>query len=129
MAHVEELDRRHHEWTCGACQRVLPVETLNHIHAGRLVRCANCRAYLYTDREVDDIVSKVGPKEAKEVKERKTKAKKAASAEDNLKAAANVDGSTTPKIGAKSGPKPSAGKSGGATAAPAPAASDAQPAN
>lgn len=73
MAHVEELDRRHHEWTCGACQRVLPVETLNHIHAGRLVRCANCRAYLYTDREVDDIVSKTVPKEVKERKPRATK--------------------------------------------------------
>lgn len=82
MAHVEELDRRHHEWTCGACQRVLPVETLNHIHAGRLVRCANCRAYLYTDREVGDIVSKVAPKEVKEPKQRKTKAPRKAPADN-----------------------------------------------
>ena len=27
MAHVEVLDRRNHEWTCGACMMALPVQT------------------------------------------------------------------------------------------------------
>jgi predicted nucleic acid-binding Zn-ribbon protein len=73
MAAVEVLDRRNHEWTCGACQMTLPVETINHISAGRLTRCVSCRCFLYTEEE--DIVSKKEPKPAKTPKPRVSKAK------------------------------------------------------
>lgn len=63
MAAVEVLDRRNHEWTCGACQMTLPVETINHISAGRVTRCVSCRCFLYTEEE--DIVSKKEPRPSK----------------------------------------------------------------
>lgn len=53
MAPVEVLDRRAHEYTCAACQMTLPVETLNHIVKGTLVRCANCQCILFSDAELD----------------------------------------------------------------------------
>ncbi len=53
MAQVEVLDRRAHEYTCAACQMTLPVETLNFIVKGTLVRCANCQCILFSDAELD----------------------------------------------------------------------------
>jgi hypothetical protein len=53
MAQVEVLDRRAHEYTCGSCQMTLPVETLNHIVKGTMVRCANCQCILFSAEELD----------------------------------------------------------------------------
>ncbi|MGD9689609.1 MAG: zinc ribbon domain-containing protein [Phycisphaerales bacterium] len=70
MAPVEVLDRRAHEYTCGACQMTLPVETLNHIVKGTLVRCANCQCILFS-AEVLDLHKKTAPrgKKAKEAQQ------------------------------------------------------------
>jgi predicted nucleic acid-binding Zn-ribbon protein len=55
MSHVEVLDRRNHEWTCGACQMALPMETVNNLSMGRLTKCSSCGCFLYTE---EDVVSK-----------------------------------------------------------------------
>lgn len=55
MSHVEVLDRRNHEWTCGSCMMALPMETINSLSRGHLTRCAACRCFLYTE---EDVVSK-----------------------------------------------------------------------
>lgn len=64
MSHVEVLDRRNHEWTCGSCQMALPVETINSISVGRLTRCNACGCILFTE---EDVVAKTvkTPKKAK----------------------------------------------------------------
>ncbi len=53
MAQVEVLDHRAHEYTCSACQMTLPVESLNHIVKGSLVRCSSCQCILYTEAEIE----------------------------------------------------------------------------
>ncbi|MGQ0627596.1 MAG: zinc ribbon domain-containing protein [Phycisphaerales bacterium] len=55
MASVEVLDRRNHEWTCGACMMTLPMETVNGLSMGRITRCSSCGCFLYTE---EDVVSK-----------------------------------------------------------------------
>lgn len=62
MAPVQVLDRRNHEWTCGACQVVVPVQVLNDISAGKFTRCKSCTCILYTD---EDVTSKKPPKKDK----------------------------------------------------------------
>lgn len=64
MAQVEVLDRCAHEYTCGACQMTLPVETLNHIVKGTFVRCATCQCILYSAEELD-LHKKPAPKTKK----------------------------------------------------------------
>jgi uncharacterized protein len=64
MAQVEVLDRRAHEYTCGSCQMTLPVETLNHIVKGTLVRCANCQCILFS-ADALDLHKKPAPKTKK----------------------------------------------------------------
>lgn len=63
MAHVEVLDRRNHEWTCGACMMALPVQHINAIAAGKFTRCSNCQCILFTE---EDVVSKKIKKETAE---------------------------------------------------------------
>lgn len=63
MSHVEVLDRRNHEWTCGSCQMALPVETINSISGGRFTRCSACGCILYTE---EDVVSKTVKKTKKQ---------------------------------------------------------------
>lgn len=52
MSHVEVLDRRNHEWTCGSCQMTLTVETINSVSGGKLTRCGACGCILYTEEDV-----------------------------------------------------------------------------
>ncbi len=73
MAPVQELDRRNHEWTCGACQVVVPVQVLNDIAAGKFTRCKSCTCILFTE---EDVVSKKSPKDEVVVKKTKAKALK-----------------------------------------------------
>lgn len=67
MAKVELLNKRDHEYTCGACMMTLPVETLNHIIKGSFVRCANCQCILFNEEELD--IHKPGGKAKKKEKE------------------------------------------------------------
>jgi uncharacterized protein len=53
MAQVEVLDHRAHEYTCSACQMTLPVETINYIVKGSLVRCSSCQCILFTETELE----------------------------------------------------------------------------
>ncbi|MGH7131505.1 MAG: zinc ribbon domain-containing protein [Phycisphaerales bacterium] len=64
MAHVEVLDRRSHEWSCGACMMALTVETINKLSTGSLTRCNNCMCILFTE---EDVVSKKKPKDNEDV--------------------------------------------------------------
>jgi predicted nucleic acid-binding Zn-ribbon protein len=53
MAAIEELDRRHYEFTCGSCQRTLTMDTVNGLLSnGRLTRCTNCGCFLYVEKEL-----------------------------------------------------------------------------
>jgi predicted nucleic acid-binding Zn-ribbon protein len=57
MAAVQELDRRRHEYSCGACQMAIPVETVSSLIRGSAatsppVRCVSCGCLLYIEKEV-----------------------------------------------------------------------------
>lgn len=78
MAAVNVHDRRNHEWTCGACQQMVPVQVLNDISQGKFTRCRSCTCFLYTE---EDVTSKKPPKaDAETVKSRKKAAAKKDSA-------------------------------------------------
>ncbi len=62
MAQVEEIDRRNHEWSCGACRMAVPAQVLSIITRGALVNCPSCGAFLYTET---DVASKKLPKAKK----------------------------------------------------------------
>ena len=70
MAPVEELDRRRHEYSCGACQMAVPVETLNALIRGTAagtnpVRCVSCGCLLYIEKEVAERLHAPGGKRGK----------------------------------------------------------------
>lgn len=53
MAAIEELDRRHYEFTCGSCQRTLTMDVVNTLlSTGKLTRCTNCGCILYVEKEL-----------------------------------------------------------------------------
>lgn len=53
MAPIEELDRKHYEFTCGSCQRTLTMDGVNALlSTGRLTRCTNCGCVLYVEKEL-----------------------------------------------------------------------------
>ncbi len=53
MAHIEEVDRRRHEYHCGACMMALPIESVNGLLvSGKLTRCASCQCILYIEEEL-----------------------------------------------------------------------------
>ncbi|MBS0186790.1 MAG: hypothetical protein JSS51_01905 [Planctomycetes bacterium] len=53
MAHIEEADRRRHEYHCGSCMMALPIEAVNGLLvSGKLTRCASCQCILYIDEEL-----------------------------------------------------------------------------
>ncbi len=51
MAPIEVLDRRNHEYTCGGCMVVIPMEAVSTIASGKLARCPSCGCILYTEDE------------------------------------------------------------------------------
>ncbi len=55
MAQIEIADRKRHEFHCGSCMMLLPVETMSGLLShGRLTQCPSCGCILYveeTDRE------------------------------------------------------------------------------
>ncbi|MBX3380454.1 MAG: hypothetical protein KF805_10190 [Phycisphaeraceae bacterium] len=53
MAHIEEADRRRHEYHCGSCMMAIPVEAVNGLLvSGKLTRCASCQCILYIEDEL-----------------------------------------------------------------------------
>ena len=75
MAPVEVIDRRSHEWNCGACMMALTVETINRLAKGGMTRCTHCQCVLFTEEE--NVASKSEPKEPKAPKAPKAKVSKA----------------------------------------------------
>lgn len=61
MAPLEEHDRKRHEYACGSCQVLLPVERLNALLGrGEVTTCTNCGVILYLEANTRDsaVVSK-----------------------------------------------------------------------
>jgi len=49
MSHVEVVDRRAYEYSCGSCMMTLPVESVASITSGKFTRCVSCHCILYTE--------------------------------------------------------------------------------
>jgi predicted nucleic acid-binding Zn-ribbon protein len=60
MAPIEELDRKRHEYSCGACMMSIPVETVSELlTAGdKISRCVSCGCILYIEPELADAVKR-----------------------------------------------------------------------
>jgi predicted nucleic acid-binding Zn-ribbon protein len=61
MSHVEVVDRRAYEYSCGSCMMTLPVESVASITAGKFTRCVSCHCILYTE-ETDIVKGPTAPK-------------------------------------------------------------------
>ena len=58
MAPVSEHSRKHMEYACGACQVLLPFESVNRLLGnGDLTFCGNCGAILYIEDELRELVT------------------------------------------------------------------------
>lgn len=62
MAHVDELDRRAHEYTCGSCNMIVTPQTLNQLLKGDIVTTCKCGSILYIEQEVAKGVHLAGSK-------------------------------------------------------------------
>jgi predicted nucleic acid-binding Zn-ribbon protein len=60
MGHIEEVDRRHREFACGACHMSLPFEQVSLLMSGHdtLVRCNACGRILYMQDETRGALAK-----------------------------------------------------------------------
>lgn len=60
MAPIEELDRKRHEYSCGACMMSIPVETVSELLTGgdKISRCVSCGCILYIEPELADSVKR-----------------------------------------------------------------------
>jgi len=53
MAPIEELSRKHMEYTCGACQMTLTMNVVTGlVNGGAATRCSSCKCFLFIDKEV-----------------------------------------------------------------------------
>jgi predicted nucleic acid-binding Zn-ribbon protein len=58
MAPVEEHSRRNFEYACGACQVMLPMETVSTLlGSGELTKCVSCGVILYLDESLREAMS------------------------------------------------------------------------
>ncbi|MHC4993207.1 MAG: zinc ribbon domain-containing protein [Planctomycetota bacterium] len=60
MAQIEEIDRRHRDYACGACHMTLPFEHVSVLLSGgdTLVRCTACSRILYLHEETRGALAK-----------------------------------------------------------------------
>lgn len=57
MASIQEIDRKRHEYACGACMMALPFDAVNRLVArGSVTTCTSCGVLLYVEREMVEIV-------------------------------------------------------------------------
>lgn len=61
MSHVEVVDRRAYEYSCGSCMMTLPVESVASITSGKFTRCVSCHCILYTE-DADIVKGPSAPK-------------------------------------------------------------------
>lgn len=66
MAKIEEIDRKRHEYNCGACMMGLPVDLVSGLLGhGNLTKCASCGCILYVEEgSLSPIVPPKGKKQA-----------------------------------------------------------------
>jgi len=59
MAPIDEHSRRNFEYACGACQVMLPMETVSNLlgGGGDLTACVNCGVILYLDESLREAMS------------------------------------------------------------------------
>lgn len=73
MAPVIELDRRSHDYACGACQMTVTIETVSALIRGTsasaanapLVQCGSCHSILYLEKETAESLSQAPGKRGK----------------------------------------------------------------
>lgn len=70
MAPVQELDRRNHDYACGACQMTVPIETVSALIRGAaanapIVQCGSCHSILYLEKETAESLSQAPGKRGK----------------------------------------------------------------
>ena len=64
MAPLHELDRKAHEYTCGSCMMLVPVDVMSGLlSSGRLTTCPSCSVLLYVEEKLAGEIT--SPKAAK----------------------------------------------------------------
>ena len=60
LAQIEEVDRRHREYACGACNMHLPFESVSRLTApaGAVVQCGSCLRILYLQQDTRTALAK-----------------------------------------------------------------------
>lgn len=60
LASIEEIDRRHREYSCGACNMILPFQSVSQLlnSGDTLVRCTACDRILYLQEETRGALAK-----------------------------------------------------------------------
>lgn len=57
MAQLEIVDRRRHEYNCGACMMSIPMETAISLLSGKITRCPSCGCILYLTEETTGLIT------------------------------------------------------------------------
>lgn len=57
MAPLQELDRKRHEFSCGACMMAIPLDLVTALMShGNLTRCVSCGVILYLDEKLAEAI-------------------------------------------------------------------------
>ncbi len=57
MAPIEVSDQKRHEYTCGSCMMLLPMEASISLLSGKLTVCSNCQCILYITEETAELLT------------------------------------------------------------------------